>query len=409
MRATALSTSWRVVLGIVLAVVLIHPVPRRALLVILKAAAGFVWRDDSPPEPDLVYIKAPLSETEKLVIFVHGFGSDGKSAWTSTRTRAYWPELVAADSDFADSAVLLANYSSPVLRGAGTIEQAALALGTAIEDEKIYTRFSHISFVAHSTGGLLVRRMLVRLLNKGDSPAVRRVAVVFFFATPTSGGPISELVAWLSANPQTKDLDPSETNTFLQALDNDWEDLLRRRAQQTANRPFVYCAYEIQNTQVGAIVPRIYSKTPCDEAPLPFNRDHVTLVKPDNVQDAVYRWTKTRLLGASRRRGQVVWDSGERLGELVERLRRAYRDNRVPEEVRFSPTAESTMSQLWIPKAEYRRDSWGELFRAVASDHPCLGVNVVDPARLVELSQAGAVKSCGGRRVCSNVDCSTLP
>lgn len=403
-----MSTTTRVLLLIVAVLALTHPVPRRALSVIVNFVSAFVWRDDSSPEPDLVYIKNPTNETENVVIFVHGFGTTGKEAWTNTTAESYWPELISTDPDFADSAVLLANYSSPVLRRAGTIEQAALALGTAIEDEKIYTRFERISFIAHSTGGLLVRRMLVRLLDNGDAAAVRRIASVFFFATPTSGAPISDLVAWLSANPQTRDLDASDTNTVLDILDNDWEGLLRRRAQQTAGRPLVYCGYEIQNTKAGAIVPRVYSRTLCDETPMPFNLDHVSLVKPTDRQDRVYEWTKIRLLGAARRRGPVVWDSGERLGELVERLRRAYREGRVPEEVRFAASAETTMSQLWIPKAQYRRDSWGELFEAVASDHPCLTVKVIDPARLVELGQAGAVKSCGARLVCSNIDCSSL-
>jgi pimeloyl-ACP methyl ester carboxylesterase len=360
---------------------------------------------DAPPVPDLSYVRSPTEQTDKLIVFVHGFGSNAKAAWKSDRTGAYWPELITKDADLSTFAIMTASYSSPILHKAGTIEQAAVALGTALSDEKIYTRFSQVVFIAHSTGGLIVRRMLVRLLNSGDEQAVRRVAIVFTFATPTSGAPRADLVRWLSANPQTRDLDASEVNTLLQALDNDWEGLLRQRIQRTDGHPRVFCGYELLDTRMGPIVPALYSKTTCDEDPLPFNRDHFTLVKPDNDQDAVYKWTKNRLLNADRRIGQVMWTGGEDLGTLVDRLRGAYRDNRVREVVRFSTEAERTVSRLWVPPADYRRDSWGELFQLVAVDHPCLAVKIIGPTRIVELAQAGRVKTCGARTICATENC----
>lgn len=104
-----------------------------------------------------------------------------------------------------------------------------------------------------------------------------------------------------------------------------------------------------------------------------------------------------------------MWNGGENLGNLVERLRRAYRDGHVPEEVCFAPSAESRISSLWIPTADYRRDSWGELFQVVATEHPCLTVKIIEPGRIVELGQASPLRACGKRRICATSSCDRSP
>jgi pimeloyl-ACP methyl ester carboxylesterase len=369
---------------------------------------------DAPPGHHLSYVRPPNDQTDKLIVFVHGFGSDAKAAWTSDRTGAYWPQLILRDGELSSYAVLTTSYNSPPLRLGATIEQTAEALGTALKDEGIYTRFSQIIFIAHSMGGLIVRRMLVLLRNSGDDAALQRVAAVFFFATPTSGARLADLAGWISVNPQAHDLETSDVNTFLQSLDNDWEDLLRQRSLRTEGNPQIFCSYELQRTRVSLftyvkIVPELYSKTTCDDVPAGFDRDHFTLVKPDDDHDDVYKWTRVRLLGVRGRIGQVMWNGGETLGTLVDRLQRAYRDNHtVPEIVRFSPGAERSISKLWIPPADYRRDSWGELFQTVAVDHRCLSVNIVEPGHIVELNQIGPVRACLTRTICKSDKCGQL-
>jgi hypothetical protein len=360
---------------------------------------------DAPPKPEFAYVRNPSVDTASLVVFVHGFGSDARSAWTNKANGAYWPELVASDPELVSFAVATASYRSPRLRRAATLDEGAVALGFALQDRGIYKQFSHVVFVAHSAGGLVVRRLLTRLFNSGNRAAFNRVAVAFFFATPTSGAPLADVVGWLSANPQTRDLSASEFNSYLQALDNDWEEVLRQRPQVTAGRPLVFCGYATRDTSFGAIVPKLYSKTSCDEAPRPFDRDHSTLVKPRDRNDSVYEWTKKRLQGAPRRQGEVSWTAGETLGNRVLRLRDHYRDGSGAEQVRYAPGAEVTISRLWIPKADYRRDSWGELVQAVAVDEPCLGVRVDVSAGIAEVYSAGAVKSCGDVNVCAGDQC----
>lgn len=367
--------------------------------------------DTGSPGHLLTYIRKPSDKTDKLIVFIHGIGSDARGSFTNERTGKYWPQLIADDPDLSSYAVVVASYKSSILRLGANVEQTALMLKQGLMGEGVYTRYSQVIFISHSMGGLIVRRMLVSLRNSGDDGAIKRVGAVFFFATPTSGARLADLVDWLSLNPQTHDLETSDFNTFLQSLDNDWEDLLRQRNQRSAGHPKIFCAYETQRTRVKygtyvTVVPALYAKTICDETPLGFERDHFTLVKPEDASDDVYQWTRVRLLGIHSRIGQVMWNGGEALGLLVDRLHRAYQDNQsVPEIVRFSRSDEHTMRDLWIAPADYRRDSWAELFQAVAVDHSCLGVDVEQSVGIVELRKSGAVKSCGGRIVCENDGC----
>ena len=361
----------------------------------------------------LTWVRPSSSQTDKLIVFVHGFGSNAKSAWTNERTGAYWPQLMAEDNDLSSYAVLTTNYSAPVVRLSATIEQTAQALEAALRDAGVYTQYSQVVFIAHSMGGLVVRRMLVILHNSDGDEALKRVGPVIFFATPTSGARLADLGSWLSLNPQARDLKTSDMNTFLQSLDDDWEDLLRQRNLRSAGHPQVFCSYELERTELEPgiwvqVVPELYAKTSCDEVPMGFDRDHFTLVKPDDDQDDVYKWTKRRVLGLEAGARKVSWTGGETLGNLVARLQSAYRnDHEVPEIVRFASTSERTISKLWIPPVapDYEGASWGELLRNVAVDHPCLAVNVVGPDRVVELARRGPIKTCGARTICTAERC----
>jgi pimeloyl-ACP methyl ester carboxylesterase len=364
--------------------------------------------------PDFAYVRPPAETTNTLLLFIHGFGSDSTAAWTSA-SGAYWPELVRTDRALDGFAIATVRFGSPRIRRTVTIEEASTAVGSALDTAGIYSRFANIVVIAHSTGGIVLRRVLNRLQARGQDAALQRVAAVFFFATPTSGAPIADLVKWLSANPQLDDLSPAAMQSYLASVDNDWEDLLRRRDRESRVRPRVYCAYEVLDTAIGPIVPALYSKTRCDEAPRPFDdRDHTTLVKPlNNVDDNVYVWSKSRLAGVTDRSGPVLWDAGTSLGEVVQQLREGFDEGRVPERVRFAADAPESLASLWIPRAPYKRDNWGDLFRAVAATHACLDVRVTAPGREVELGLKGALKRCERKErrwsVCEPAACGAGP
>lgn len=342
----------------------------------------------------LHFVKPKSDATDKLIVFVHGFNSDSTEAWTSS-SGAYWPDLIANDAALKSFAVLTAGFNSPLLKRAQSIEEAANTLSVRLLDEHIYENFNKIVFIGHSTGGIMIRRILTRLYSPTQLGFLKRVSTVFFFATPTSGAPVADWVKWVSANPQTRDLSADDFSGVLMTIDTDWQDLIRDRHTTLNGLPRVYCGYEVYDTKVGAIVPRVYSATYCDQTPFAFNRDHSTLVKPLNAEDDdVYTWTKARLIGSTRRSGPVLWDAGEELGEVIGRLRTAFEAGQVEEQVVIMPEAADALTHLFVPLGSYERNSWAELFQTVATSQTCMAVRVDPVTFRAELTTASPVVTC---------------
>jgi len=134
-----------------------------------------------------------------VVVFVHGFNSNGSSAFLcrfervdGTTDTTYFPEVVARSIPFgrdtADVAVL--EWWTGIFTGTYNLQDAATHLydevaggwGTAL-DAPIGSSTTNLVFVTHSTGGLIVTRML------GQHPeAFRHLNVgLFLIASPGKG------------------------------------------------------------------------------------------------------------------------------------------------------------------------------------------------------------------------------
>src|SRR4029077_15344359 len=89
-----------------------------------------------------------------------------------------------------------------------------------------------VIFLSHSMGGLVVRQYL---LTKHD---LSRVAMLYFYATPTSGSDLTRIAPVISTNPQLRAMLPLEGNDFLQSIQDSWINW-----QQAQTIPS-FCAYE---------------------------------------------------------------------------------------------------------------------------------------------------------------------
>jgi pimeloyl-ACP methyl ester carboxylesterase len=233
---------------------------------------------------------------DRLVVFVHGIGGDAGATWRNPATNVWWPELLATDPAMAGFDVYVADYFSPLLTRASTIEEIAQRMLQQFRDRGFFTRYAQVHFVTHSMGGLVTKRMLNELHRPADQETLRRVRTVLFLSTPAQGAEIAELASWLSANPQLADMKPADLNAFLQALENDWQTLLRDRDTAGAVFPRTYCAYETRPTATVMIVSRVYASTRCDATPYAIDADHGRIVKPADRDDDPYPWARARLL-----------------------------------------------------------------------------------------------------------------
>lgn len=115
---------------------------------------------------------------ENVIVFVHGVLGNADTTWRNTETDAYWPKLVCLDHDFKEFDVYAIGYDSPQMGRSSNVEEVSQRVLQQLRDRDVFTRYKQINFVAHSMGGLVVRRMLVLLNRVTDVENLRRVRTV---------------------------------------------------------------------------------------------------------------------------------------------------------------------------------------------------------------------------------------
>jgi pimeloyl-ACP methyl ester carboxylesterase len=234
--------------------------------------------------------------TQKLIVFVHGFNGNPHDTWTN-RSGKSWMELMNGDNMLREFTVATLGYYTPLLSRASTIEELSTRLLSYLHDRRVFEEYREIYFVTHSMGGLLVKRMLTDLHRPNEIKKLRQVKAVLFISTPAQGASVAEIGSWFSENPQLRDMGEAELNSFIQSVENQWQNLMRERG--AAQFPRSFCAYETLPIRGLMIVNRIYAATSCDHNPIGFDENHVNIVKPLGIESDVYIWARSRIQDAS--------------------------------------------------------------------------------------------------------------
>jgi pimeloyl-ACP methyl ester carboxylesterase len=211
-----------------------------------------------------------------VVVFVHGVLSSSDDAWTYKRawprSDTYWPCLLRSDSAFRDSNIFVHSYRTAALSPSPSINDVATLLLRDLEAREIFNH-SHITFVAHSMGGLVVSRML--LMAQSHRDYAQRVKLVTFYGTPGSGATIANIGRLLSSNVQFAEMsDP----VGLKSISDAWNKV---------NWPFKwFCVGENKKTgwfpPVWVVPPETASALCNGRLAANYELDHIDLVKPDS-------------------------------------------------------------------------------------------------------------------------------
>lgn len=248
------------------------------------------------------------SPANTVIVFVHGILSDSRSAWLTTGSPcAFWPAIVASDVQrLGRPAIFLGGYDSGADAGSANVRDVAEQLYASLavpSGTPMVAPLDHarIVFVAHSLGGIVVRRMLV---EHADDFAGHEVALLLY-ASPAGGSPYADLLAWLEGfHPHALLRDLKTDAPALEQTNERFRDLLRRRRE--AGRPLrVAEFFEVRFPQsdcvllrigcrmVTALMPEIVPRDRAGHFDLPAVRvpdtDHVSIVKPHDREADSHR------------------------------------------------------------------------------------------------------------------------
>lgn len=251
-------------------------------------------------------------ENTQIVVFVHGITGSGLQTWTNTDTRAYWPTLLSGDSAFNRANIATFEFSSPRIGLAPSIDELAESMRLSFQATGVLAH-RQIVFIAHSMGGLVIRAFLTRYRDQA-----KKVGLIYFFATPTTGSSTASLIKYFSRNHQFTGLSPIDSNSYLASLQQDWI------ADPVLKNIRSFCAYEIQQTGPQILVPLESATHLCNAGIDPINKNHENIVKPTGRDDVPYiafkmAYTTLNAKPLKAERDDTIWVNKTGVMERIDR------------------------------------------------------------------------------------------
>ena len=227
------------------------------------------------------------------VIFIHGLNGDPKGTWlndSNTAREKFWPEWLAKDCPtvgiwsigYSVASSSWKGTAMPLLDRANNIlaELTTRGLGT-----------KPLCFIAHSMGGLLVKKMI----RNSDSltPEFRffstAVRGIIFLATPHTGSDLARIANYLKFffRPTIALRELERAAPSLREL-NMW---YRQHSDQLGIRTQVY--FETQKTSGLRVVDEVSADPGLkDVLPIGIDANHITIVKLPSRENMIYQRTK---------------------------------------------------------------------------------------------------------------------
>jgi hypothetical protein len=265
------------------------------VLLALAPAGSAQLRPDGvnwdPPKENNIWF-APPTASDTVFVFVHGLHSHSATCWLVEergQPTQYWPYLVLKDERLGRPSVFLGGYT---LGQSGNLFQASVELEEALENSRVLVLYRNIVFIAHSMGGVVVRRMLVNFKEKFRGKKLG----LLFFASPSGGSDVADwgsmlLSIWGIRRP---DIDRLRTDSiYLQELDQEFHDLLVGRHQADSDRLDIKGADLIEQDGYGGtpvlVVPWLSAARDFPEYKY-LSGDHSSIVKPTDQNSPSHKF-----------------------------------------------------------------------------------------------------------------------
>ncbi|PSL80029.1 hypothetical protein C7T35_34450 [Variovorax sp. WS11] len=242
--------------------------------------------------------------TDTVIVFIHGFNSNNREAWLSANG-TYWPELVRSDGMFDRASIVLLPFYTALTSGDYSLFDASQGIWNELarSDPQIgrsVLDHTNIVFVAHSTGGVLLRYMLAQ--RQGEAKLRRKRIGLFLVASPSEGSEalwrLNPVVSVVPSNKMLSQLKPG--SDFLNELLQTFQNLVGKddvtRGWKLYGREFaetnpITCAFVNKFTCMWTDL-MVVSRTSAmryfpDGLSIP-NKDHLSIAKPDSANDPIH-------------------------------------------------------------------------------------------------------------------------
>src|SRR5258708_899372 len=249
----------------------------------------------------------PVGGSQTAIVFVHGFSGDRKKTWNRI------PEFIQADKRMRGWDLYGFGYSSRlrfdllgIWSADARIEEIATKLSGTPEIGK--KNYKTVAFVAHSMGGLVVRRALLQ-----SHELRKRTTHVFLFGTPSAGLKKASAFTWVKQ--QINNMNAS--GEFIARLRSDW-----KRLKLDVAPPFKFFATAGESDQ---FVPPESSLGPFPQAVrrvIPGNHSsqiHVDSAQAPAVKLLIEGFTEGAALAGPRNAARVAVEAAE-LQDSIHRL-----------------------------------------------------------------------------------------
>lgn len=228
------------------------------------------------------------------IVFVHGLSGDAHSTWDCGGADGFWPQWLTKDIGPCNAYCL--GYAAAVFE-----KWAKKEMDMFERADNVLEQFAGkglgkrpLVFVTHSLGGILVK-MILRASKDADDEDWATVStatkLVIFLSTPHIGASIANIVDVVPGASKHIKLLSNETGML--------EDLNKAyRKFCAANEDHVTKVYYEKHTTYKAVL--VVSRESADPGipganPVAVDRDHISICKPKDRDDVVYRGIKRHI------------------------------------------------------------------------------------------------------------------
>jgi pimeloyl-ACP methyl ester carboxylesterase len=159
------------------------------------------------------YVNGFDANRPSVVVFVHGVLSGSATAWNSgPPDQVVWPCFIKSDLEFFGDTNLYVHEYPADLSDSPSIDEVANRLYRDLLNSGHLARgvfgHRHVTFVAHSMGGLVVTRMLMGADFQPND--LERVRLLMLYGTPGNGAGLAKVATYFSSARQFAELSNSQ-------------------------------------------------------------------------------------------------------------------------------------------------------------------------------------------------------